>query len=47
MVGDQSFLWELFFSPDSRLLAGYDGIAVRIWNVEDGSLEYIGKAACP
>ena len=47
MSGEQSILWELFFSPDSRLLAGYDGIEVRIWNVKDGSLEYIGKAACP
>jgi WD40 repeat protein len=47
IAGEQSILWELFFSPDSRLLAGYDGIAIRIWNVEDGSLEYIGKAACP
>jgi hypothetical protein len=47
MAGEQGILWELFFSPDSRLLAGYDGIEVRIWNVEDGSLEYIGKAACP
>jgi WD40 repeat protein len=47
MAGQKSPLWELFYSPDGRLLAGYDGIEVRIWNVKDGSLEYIGKAACP
>lgn len=47
MEGHQAPLWELFFSPDSRLLVSADGLEIRIWSVEDNSLMYIGKAACP
>jgi hypothetical protein len=43
----QGPIWELFFSPDSSLLVATDGIEIRIWRVEDGTLLYIGKAACP
>jgi hypothetical protein len=43
----QSPVWELFFSPDSALLAATDGIQIPIWRVEDETLLYIGKAACP
>src|SRR4030042_2046366 len=31
----------LSFSPDSSLLAVTDGIEIRIWRIEDGSLLYI------
>ena len=40
-------VWELFFSPDSSLLAATDGKEIRIWIVEDGTLLHVGKAACP
>ncbi len=40
-------VWELFFSPDGALLAATDGMEIPIWRVEDGTLLYIGKAACP
>lgn len=43
----QGPVWELFFSPDGSLLTVTDGIEIRIWRVEDGTLLYIGKAACP
>jgi WD40 repeat protein len=46
-VGHQAPVWELFFSPDSRLLASTDGNEIRIWGVEDGALRYLGKSACP
>jgi WD40 repeat protein len=45
--GHLGAVWELFFSPDSQLLLSIDGGEIRIWNVADGSLRYIGKAACP
>ena len=45
--GHQGSVWELLFSPDSQLLLSTDGGEIRIWNVADGSLRYIGKAACP
>lgn len=45
--GHLGAVWELFFSPDSQLLVTTDGSEIRIWNVTDGSLRYIGKAACP
>jgi WD40 repeat protein len=47
MEGHQGSVWEMFFSPDGELLASTDGLEIRIWQVEDGSLRYIGKAACP
>ena len=43
----QGPVWELFFSPDSSLLAATDGKEIRIWIVEDGTLLHVGKAACP
>jgi WD40 repeat protein len=47
MEGHPAPVWGLFFSPDSRLLLSTDGVEIRIWDVEAGSLRYIGKAACP
>jgi WD40 repeat protein len=40
-------VWELFFSPDSSLLAATDGIEIRVWRVSDGSIHIIGKQMCP
>jgi len=45
--GMQGPVWELFFSPDSSLLAATDGIDIRIWQVMDGELRFIGKPECP
>lgn len=39
-------VWELIFSPDSSMLAATDGNEIRIWQVADGELMYIGKANC-
>jgi WD40 repeat protein len=47
MEGHQSPVWEMFFSPDSQLLLSTDGMDIRIWNVEDGSLRFVGRAVCP
>ena len=47
LVGHQGPVWEMFFSPDSKLLVSTDGLDIRIWHVEDGTLQYIGKAECP
>jgi WD40 repeat protein len=47
MEGPPSSMWDLFFSPDSSLLAGNDATQIQIWRVEDGKLLYIGKATCP
>jgi WD40 repeat protein len=40
-------VWELFFSPDSSLLAAAGGEEIRIWAVDEGSLRHEGKALCP
>jgi WD40 repeat protein len=47
LAGHQGPVWGMFFSPDSHLLVSADGLDIRIWRVEYGSLAYIGKAACP
>jgi WD40 repeat protein len=47
MAGPPSPMWDLFFSPDSSLLAGNDDTQIQVWRVEDGKLLYIGKATCP
>ena len=47
LPGDQGPVWALFFSPNSQLLASSGGPDIRIWRVEDGSLLYVGKSACP
>jgi WD40 repeat protein len=47
MEGHQGPVWELLFSPDSQLLVSTDGLDIRVWDVEDGSLLYLGKATCP
>lgn len=38
----QGPVWELFFSPDSSMLAATDGIEVRIWQIPDGALLFVG-----
>jgi hypothetical protein len=38
----QGPVWELFFSPDSAMLAATDGIEVRIWQIPDGELLFVG-----
>ena len=43
----QGPVWELFFSSDSALLTATDGNEIHIWRADDGTLLYIGKAACP
>ena len=45
--GMQSPVWALFFSPDGSLLTASDGVEIRIWRAEDGTLLYIGKTSCP
>lgn len=47
LEGHQGPVWALFFSPNNQLLLSTDGIDIRIWNVEDGSLRGIGKTTCP
>ena len=47
LTGHQGPVWALFFSPDSQLLAFTDGSEIQIWRVADGSLRFVGKAACP
>jgi WD40 repeat protein len=47
LSGHQGPVWELIFSPDGQLLASTDGIDLRIWQIEDGELLYIGKSECP
>ena len=42
----QGPVWELFFAPNSKLLAATDGIEIHIWQVSDGKLLYIGKPDC-
>jgi WD40 repeat protein len=43
----QSPVWELFFSPDSSLLAVTDGVEIHVLRVEDGTLLSVGKNNCP
>ena len=43
---DGSMIWDMFFSPDGRLLTGV-GAGLQIWDVDSGELSYVGKAACP
>jgi WD40 repeat protein len=40
-------VWELFFSPDSSLLAATDGIAIRVWAVPEGKQILVGIPTCP
>jgi WD40 repeat protein len=47
LEGHPGPVWDLFFSPDSTLLASTDGLELRIWQVEGEVLLYVGKAACP
>ena len=47
LEGMQGTVWELFFSPDSSMLVGTDGGEIRMWQVKDGKLLYVGKASCP
>ena len=43
---EQTFIYDLFFSPDGALLASA-GAGNQIWEVETGQLLYLGKATCP
>jgi WD40 repeat protein len=47
LEGHQGPVWAMIFSPDSTRLVSADGIEIRIWQVEDGELLYVGKPACP
>jgi WD40 repeat protein len=47
LAGHPGPVWGMIFSPDSQLLVSTDGLEIRIWRIEDGSLRYTGKAACP
>ena len=43
---EQTFVYDLFFSPDGALLASA-GAGIQIWQVETGQLLFMGKASCP
>jgi WD40 repeat protein len=43
---EQTFVYDLFFSPDGALLASA-GAGIQIWQVETGQLSFKGKASCP
>ncbi len=47
LEGMRGIVWELFFSPDSAMLAATDDGEIRIWQAETGQLLYIGKVSCP
>ena len=47
LEGHQGPVWAMIFSSDSTKLASADGIEIRIWQVEDGRLLYVGKPTCP
>jgi WD40 repeat protein len=47
LSGHPSMVGELLFSPDGTLLASTDWVDLRIWRVEDATLLYVGKTACP
>jgi WD40 repeat protein len=47
LTGHHGPVWALFFSADGKLLLSTDGVDMRIWEVESGSLRYIGKSVCP
>ena len=42
----QGPVWELFFSPDSKLLVATDGIKIHIWQTADGNLLYNFNLMC-
>lgn len=42
----QTFIYDLFFSPDGALLASA-GAGIQIWQVETGKRMYVGKSSCP
>jgi WD40 repeat protein len=46
LEGTQTFIYDLFFSPDGTLLASA-GAGIQIWQVETGQLLYVGKDTCP
>jgi len=46
LEGAQTFIYDLFFSPDGTLLAS-GGAGIQIWQVETGQLLYVGKDTCP
>lgn len=46
LEGSQTFIYDLFFSPNGALLTSA-GAGVQIWQVETGQLLYVGKDACP
>jgi WD40 repeat protein len=46
MEKEQTFIYDLIFSPDGALLASA-GAGIQIWQVETGQIVYIGKSRCP
>jgi len=47
LEGHQSPIFELLFSPDGSTLVSADDMEIRVWRVEDGELQAIGKNTCP
>ncbi len=47
LEGHQAPVFKLIFSPNGALLASADDLNIRIWQVDDGKLLYIGKSECP
>lgn len=43
---EQTFIYDLFFSPDGALLASA-GAGIQIWQVDTRQIVYIGKSSCP
>lgn len=42
----QTFIYDLIFSPDGSLLASA-GAGIQIWDMETGQVMYVGKGTCP
>jgi WD40 repeat protein len=42
-VGDGSVVGDIEFTADGRLLVGYEGADLRLWNVEEGKQEVVGE----
>jgi WD40 repeat protein len=43
---EQTFIYDLIFSPDGTLLASA-GAGIQVWQVKTGQIAYAGKSSCP